>query len=149
MRLERTTIVPAPLERVFLFFSDPKNLGLITPPSMGFRILEGPERPLRAGDRIRYRIRVGGLPLTWVTRITAWDENRRFADLQEKGPYANWHHTHEFEAVEGGVKMTDIVEYELPFGRLGALFGGWFVRRQLARIFDYRAKVIRDYFTPQ
>ncbi|HET8797477.1 MAG TPA: SRPBCC family protein [Thermoanaerobaculia bacterium] len=144
--LERTTRIDAPLAEVFEFFSTPANLGRITPPSMGFRITAGPERRLQEGDRIDYAIRVFGLSMRWTTRITLWREREVFADLQERGPYRYWHHTHTFRAADGGVEMHDRVEYELPFGFLGRLFGGPIVRRQLDAIFAYRAEAIRNIF---
>ena len=145
-RLERTTRIRADRARVFDFFSAPENLGRITPPEMRFRIIEGPGRRLREGDRIRYSIRVMGLPVSWTTRIVSWQEGEAFADLQEKGPYRYWLHTHTFRDVGGEVEMTDVVEYELPFGILGRLFGSLLVKRQLDAIFNHRGKVITDVF---
>jgi hypothetical protein len=114
---------------------------------MGFRIVKSPGRGLREGDVIDYRIRVFGLPLRWRTRIVSWREREAFADLQESGPYRYWLHTHAFRSLEGGVvEMTDVVEYELPFGRIGDLFGARLVARELAAIFDFRAAVIAENF---
>lgn len=144
--LDQTTFIAAPLAEVFAFFSAPENLGRITPPGMGFRITKGPGRQLQEGDRIDYSIRILGLPMRWTTRITLWREGEAFADLQERGPYRYWHHTHTFREVDGGVEMHDRVEYELPFGFLGRLAGGPIVRRQLAAIFAYRAAAIREIF---
>lgn len=144
--LERTSFIDASIVRVFAFFSDPQNLAKITPPSLGFQIVEAPQRRLQEGDRIVYRIRVNGVPVRWVTHITSWEEGKSFSDFQEKGPYRLWHHLHTFESKNGGVEMKDRVEYELPFGFLGAFFGGWFVRRQLKRIFDFREQTIRATF---
>ena len=146
MILERLTTVEAPLERVFQFFSDPRNLGKITPPAMGFQIVSAPDRALREGDRIEYKIKVLGVPLRWVTLITSWRENESFSDFQEKGPYRRWLHTHTFRAVGGGTEMRDRVEYELPLGWAGELAAGWFIRLQLRGIFDYRAKAIHAEF---
>ena len=146
MILERDTTVDAPLEKVFEFFSDPRNLGKITPPAMGFQIVSAPDRALAEGDRIEYRIKVLGLPLRWVTLITTWRQNESFSDLQEKGPYRRWLHTHTFRASGGKVQMHDRVEYELPLGWLGQLAAGWFIRRQLQAIFDYRAQAIHNAF---
>lgn len=146
MTFERTTSVASPVAEVFAFFSNPKNLARITPPSVGFTIVSAPERSLRAGDRIEYRIRIAGVPLTWVTLINTWDENRSFSDSQEKGPYRRWLHTHSFEEVNGRTVMLDHVDYDLPLGFLGRLFGGWFVRRQLKQIFEYREKIIKEVF---
>jgi len=144
--LDRETIVRAPLPEVFAFFSRPENLARITPPDLGFRIVRGTNRTLRARDRIEYRIRVSGFPLAWITLITEWVENVRFSDLQEKGPYRYWLHTHVFESVAEGVRMRDRVEYELPFGLPGELLGAPFVLRSLNRIFDYRSRVSAEIF---
>lgn len=144
--LERETFVPAPRAEVFSFFADPNNLARITPRSLGFEIVDGPRRPLRRGDRIRYRIRLLGIPIPWVSRITEWEEGIRFVDEQERGPYRRWRHEHTLRDVKGGVMMLDRVEYELPLGALGRLFGGWWVRRNLNHIFEYRTRAIREFF---
>ena len=142
MIFERTTILPAPLPRVFEFFSEPENLARITPPATRFRIVAGPQRRLREGDRIDYALRVFGLPFRWRSRIDAWRENELFADVQERGPYKSWRHTHTFREVAGGVEMHDVVEYELPFGWLGRAVAGRLVRRELEKIFEYRGRAV-------
>jgi ligand-binding SRPBCC domain-containing protein len=146
MILERTTIINAPLERVFDFFCRPENLALLTPPAVRFEIRERPAGPMEAGSRMAYRIRVAGIPLNWVSRITAWNPGRSFIDAQVSGPFRKWVHTHTFTARGSSVEMGDRVEYELPFGILGRLVAGWFVRRQLQGIFGYREKKIREIF---
>jgi ligand-binding SRPBCC domain-containing protein len=143
---EQTTLLAAPLDEVFRFFSAPQNLAVLTPPKMRFRITDGPDRPLREGDRIDYEIRILGIPLQWRTRITAWRENEMFADLQERGPYKLWLHTHTFRAVPGGVEMHDRVDYELPFGWLGRLVAGWWVEREIRGIFAFRERAMAARF---
>jgi ligand-binding SRPBCC domain-containing protein len=67
----------------------------------------------------------------------------RFVDAQLRGPYALWVHTHTFEADgPNAVVISDDVRYALPFGPLGALAHAAFVRRDLERIFDYRAQAV-------
>jgi ligand-binding SRPBCC domain-containing protein len=145
--LERETFVAAPRSQVFAFFSDPQNLARITPPSLGFEIVEAPSRPLRAGDRIHYRIRLLGLlRVPWISKITAWREGTYFVDEQERGPYRSWRHEHALHAAGRGVLMIDRVEYDLPLGTVGRLFGERWVRRNLREIFDYRAHAIREIF---
>jgi ligand-binding SRPBCC domain-containing protein len=139
---ERTTILPAPLPRLFEFFSEPGNLARITPPATRFRVVDGPQRRLREGDVIDYQLRVFGIPIRWRSRIDAWRENEMFADVQVRGPYKAWRHTHTFREVDGGVAMHDVVEYELPFGLLGRLVAGWLVRRELEKIFEYRGQAV-------
>ncbi len=144
MTFEKTTFIAAPIGEIFRFFAAPQNLARITPPSMRFRVTNGPD--LREGDRIEYQLRLLGIPVRWRTRITLWREHEAFADLQERGPYRYWLHTHTFREVEGGVSMHDRVDYELPLGLLGKAVAGWWVRRELRKIFDYREQVIRAHF---
>lgn len=136
--LERSQRVAAPLSEVFAFFSDPGNLARITPPWLRFRILAQPPEPLAAGSRLEYRISWTFLTLRWVTRITRWEPPWQFQDVQEKGPYKTWIHTHRFTEDPGGVTIHDRVEYALPLGPFGRLAHRLRVRRQLEEIFDYR-----------
>ncbi|MFN2240206.1 MAG: cyclase, partial [Thermoanaerobaculia bacterium] len=56
-------------------------------------------------------------------------------------------HRHTFQPMDDGkVLVTDRVDYELPLGVVGRLAGGFWVRRQLRRIFDYRTEIIRREF---
>lgn len=147
MTFERTVFVPAPVDEVFAFFSDAKNLATLTPPKMRLTfttMLDGPPRP---GDRISYRLRVFGVPIRWTTRFETWRHNESFSDAQERGPYKSYMHTHTFRAVNGGTEMHDHIEYELPLGILGRLFGGGLVARELGMLFDYREKQIARIFT--
>ena len=65
----------------------------------------------------------------------------RFVDAQLHGPYALWHHTHEFEPhPDGGTLMRDTVRYALPYGPLGEVAHRLFVARDLREIFAFRAR---------
>jgi ligand-binding SRPBCC domain-containing protein len=83
-----------------------------------------------------------GVPLGWRTRISVWEPTSRFVDEQEAGPYAYWHHLHEFEPEGDGTRMRDQVTYRLPMGPLGELAHALWVQRQLRTIFDYREGAI-------
>jgi ligand-binding SRPBCC domain-containing protein len=145
-RLERTQVVPRPVEEVFPFFADAANLGELTPPFLGFTILTPSPIDMKPGTLIDYRIKLHGIPMKWRTRIEELVPNERFVDVQLKGPYKTWRHLHTFRAVPGGTELGDVVDYELPLGPLGGLAHAVMVRRQLATIFDYRATVMRARF---
>ncbi len=147
--LERTQSIGAPISEVFAFFSQPANLGRLTPPWLNFRIHGNSPQALAPGARIEYRIRWLALTLRWVTRISRWSPPVEFQDVQEKGPYRTWRHTHRFDpATGGGVVIRDRVEYELPLGILGRLAHRLVVRRQLEAVFDYRAAAVTRLFAP-
>ena len=137
--LERRQWLAVPAERAFAFFSDARNLEAITPPWLRFRVLTPGAIEMGEGTLIDYRLRLHGLPLTWRTRIEVWEPPHHFVDLQLRGPYALWEHTHTFAPVgEDAVVIADRVRYALPLGRLGELARRVFVQRDLDRIFDHR-----------
>jgi ligand-binding SRPBCC domain-containing protein len=142
-QLERSQRIGRPLPEVFEFFADAANLEAITPPFLRFRIVTPLPLEMRTGARIEYRLSLWGAPLRWRTLISCFEPNRRFIDEQESGPYAYWHHLHEFEP-EGpaATRMLDRVSYRLPFGPLGRLAHALWVERQLRVIFDYRTAAI-------
>src|SRR5690349_25053619 len=98
--LSATQLIPRPPDQVVPFFEDPRNLGRLTPASMGFEFLTD-DFAMREGLEIRYRIRpLFGIPATWATTITEADPPRGFVDIQSKGPYRQWEHHHRFEAID-------------------------------------------------
>ncbi len=145
-RLEKVTFVPRRRDEVFAFFSEAHNLERITPPFLKFHILTPGPIPMRAGTLIEYELTLHGVRMRWKTLIEEFVEGEYFVDLQLKGPYKVWRHRHTFEEVEGGTRMTDRVDYELPFGVLGRMVHWLFVRRQVEGIFEYRNEVIGKEF---
>jgi ligand-binding SRPBCC domain-containing protein len=130
--------IPLPREQLFPFFSDARNLAVITPPGMGFRIRTPQPIVMGEGTLIDYTVRVAGLPVRWRTLISHWDPPHEFADEQLRGPYALWRHQHRFTALAPSVtQMDDAVLFRLPLVPLGNVVLP-FVKRELRRIFRYR-----------
>lgn len=144
--IQRKQWVSAPLEKVFEFFSDASNLEVLTPPWLKFRIVTPTPIAMHTGAKIEYRIDWRVVPIRWQTEIVEWSPPHRFVDLQLRGPYKAWHHTHTFAAVDGGTLMHDIVRYALPLGPLGSLAHKLAVRRDVERVFDYRAERVAALF---
>ena len=141
--LIREQRVELPLESTFEIYGDALNLEEITPPWLGFRVTTPAPIEMRAGTVIEYRLRLHGIPVRWKTRIETWEPPHRFVDVQLSGPYALWHHTHEFEPLgEGAALIRDRVRYRIRFGPFGRLALALFVRRDLERIFDYRREAV-------
>ena len=141
--LERSQRVEVPAERAFDFYVDALNLEPMTPPWLHFEVTTPGEPVLRQGARLDYKLRLHGVPVHWQARIEAWEPPERFVDIQVKGPYALWEHTHLFEKDgDGATVIHDRVRYAIPLGPLGALAHRLFVRRDLERIFDYRRDAV-------
>ena len=144
--LTREQVIHRPLDEVFAFFAKPENLAKITPDTVGFVILTPTPISMQVGAVIDYTIKVFGLRRYWTTMISDYKPPHKFVDVQLKGPYEFWHHTHTFEACAEGTIVRDTVRYVLPFGWLGRLAHALVVKRQLRQIFDFRSKVIEDFF---
>jgi ligand-binding SRPBCC domain-containing protein len=140
--LHREQVLPGTPEQVFPFFADAHNLERITPPLLRFRVVTPEPIEMAVGTFIQYRLRLRGVPVRWNTLIQAWDPPHRFVDVQVKGPYRLWHHTHEFAAVDGGTLMRDTVRYDIGFGPLGLLADRVLVAKDLKSIFDYRVDAV-------
>jgi ligand-binding SRPBCC domain-containing protein len=139
-------LVGRPVNEVFAFFSDANNLEAITPRHLKFQILTpGPIR-LAAGARIDYQLKLYGIPVKWATLIESWEPPNEFVDVQLRGPYRLWRHTHRFLAEGTGTRILDDVAYELPLGPLGRMVDVLWTRREVAKIFDYRTEVIARRF---
>lgn len=141
---EKRTRINAPPEAVFAFHELPDALERLTPPFESARVLEKTPH-IKAGARVVLLTRIGPMNARWVAEHTAYEQGRMFKDRQVTGPFAKWEHTHLFEPDgEGGSWLIDRIDYELPMGALGRLFGGGFARRKLERLFEFRHRVTKE-----
>jgi uncharacterized protein YbjT (DUF2867 family)/ligand-binding SRPBCC domain-containing protein len=146
--LHSTQTVKADLERVWAFFSDARNLGRVTPRSMAWD-LHTPDPMTEPGATIEYTVRpLFGVPVGWRTRIADVQAPVGFVDVQDKGPYRSWVHEHRFTPVQGGVRVDDHIEYEMPLGPLGSLAHRVAVRAQLEQLFAFRATAVGQIMEP-
>ena len=135
------------MDEAWSFFSDPRNLAIITPPSLGLRITSEPGEKMYAGMIITYRVSpVLGIPLRWITEITHVDEPNLFVDEQRFGPYRFWHHQHHFREIEGGVEIRDLVHYSPFIGPFDVVINEMVAKKKLREIFGYRRNYLQKEF---
>ncbi len=147
--LTRSLTLDLPMARVFDFFADAGNLERITPHELNFHILTPQPIDIKQGTLIDYTLRVRGVPIKWRTEISVWEPPFRFVDQQLCGPYKQWIHTHTFtELSPSQTLMEDEVRYRLPLEPLGDV-AHFFVKSELAYIFDYRQKVVAELLNSQ
>src|SRR6188768_620188 len=126
-------VLPISNKQAWNFFSSPKNLAFITPQRLDFEILSvsGGEK-MHTGQIIGYNITVFPfVRMYWETEITDVQEPLSFTDIQRKGPYTHWRHRHTFRKIDGGVEMTDELEYAVPLGLIGRLANFLVVEKEL------------------
>ncbi|MFT3743949.1 MAG: SRPBCC family protein [Pyrinomonadaceae bacterium] len=143
-RLLREQTLHLPIAEVFDFFADAGNLERITPPELNFHIITPRPIDIKQGTLIDYQLKMRGIPMKWRTEISVWEPPFRFVDQQLRGPYRQWIHTHTFtELAPTQTLMEDEVRYRLPFEPLGDI-ANYFVKGELAYIFDYRQKIVTE-----
>ena len=140
--------IPVDIDTAWQFFSSPHNLGAITPADISFTVTSKYSgNTMYPGQIIEYTLKpLPGMRFYWMTEITHVSDKNFFVDEQRFGPYSLWHHQHHFTIIEGGVEMTDIVHYKIPYWFIGNIANSLLVRKQLQKIFAFRFKVIQDKF---
>jgi ligand-binding SRPBCC domain-containing protein len=165
-RYRRSTWIDAPIETVWSAHSNVGGLLAVTPSWLDLRVEElrddsgtsiGRDAELLTGYEIDLSLKPLGVGprRSWTSRIVARERVSRegsaeseeidtamFRDRMTRGPMAHWEHTHRFEAVDGGTRMIDAVEYRLPPGRLGAAVSD-VAKFGLAPAFWYRHRTTR------
>ena len=135
--------VKRPLTEVFSFFSNAHNLAEITPPELHLNVLTPAPIEMSAGTLIDYRLKLHGIPIRWQTEIIEWNPPHGFVDVQRRGPYRLWRHTHTFSETDNGVIVNDLVVYAVWGNQI---INKYFVRPDIEKIFAYRSKQLEEIF---
>ena len=139
--------IPITLKEAWSFFSDPKNLAVITPPELDFTVTSNPPASMYPGLIITYTVRpLLNIKTPWVTEITHVQEPSYFVDEQRSGPYKLWHHQHHFQQTSCGVYMEDIVHYSFGLPLIDSALNALIVEPQIKKIFEYRKRKIEALF---
>ncbi len=110
----------------------------LTPPWEDVAVLEKTDG-LEDGSRVVIRTKIGLVPMTWLIEHRDYRDEKQFCDIQIKGPFKHWEHTHTF--VPDGPNacfLEENVKFLLPMGTLGEVLGNEFVIRRLENLFEYR-----------
>ena len=143
MRFVKESRIGASAETVFAFHEAKDAFERLQPPWQETEIIKPPSS-LAVGTRVVLRTKIGPCWQTIEAEHVAYEPGRMFADEMTRGPFASWVHKH-IVTPRGPHEstLTDDIEYELPLGALGKLFGAAFARRELERLFAYRHEVTR------
>ncbi len=135
-----------PIEKTYSFFKEAKNLELLTPDFLKFRVLNQSPKEIQKGAKINYCLWLRCIPFWWQSQIVDWEPNHHFSDKQLHGPYAHWFHSHEFIEKNGGTLIRDKISYRAPFGVIGDVISDIFIKKDLEKIFSYRKRMIEEIF---
>lgn len=138
MTFTKQVRIASPADRVYAWHDRPGTFERLTPPWERIRIVDRGDG-IRNGSRLIFDLLKGPLAIRWEALHRDCRPGRSFTDVQDRGPFAEWEHTHEMEpeTAESSV-LTDRIHYRLPLAVAGKLLGGAHVRRELKRMFQYR-----------
>ena len=137
-----SSLINAPVNRVWEFHERPDILTLLTPPWQPVEVLRR-EGGLGVGAISEFRLWLGPIPIDWLARHTECEPYQYFVDEQIKGPMQSWVHRHQFQGENGQTRLTDSINYELLTGTpLETILGLW-VNSRLEEMFRYRHQVTK------
>jgi len=137
----RRSRINAPAAEVYAWHALPDALERLTPPGERVKVIEK-SGGIEKGARVVLEFGRWPFERRWIAEHQDYEEGRYFSDLQVSGPFAYWKHRHTFEPDGADACfLEDRVEYALPFGIFGRWVAGWYVRRKLEKLFEYRHQV--------
>ena len=138
--------VPVSAQALFEWHLRPGAFERMAPPWDQARVISNDG--VRNGGRAVIEIPFGPTKRQWIAEHKEVMPGRGFVDEQIDGPFAYWRHEHRItELGDDRSALEDHIEYRLPLGAVGHLFGSGIAERRLERMFAYRHEVLVDDLT--
>ncbi|MEQ9219309.1 MAG: SRPBCC family protein [Cyclobacteriaceae bacterium] len=96
-------------------------------------------------ESVTWRAKHFGMYQKLSTKITEFDRPKFFVDEMVKGAFKRFRHEHHFMAIHGCTLMTDIFDYQSPFGMLGKLVDMLILKRYITKLLEKRNKTIKEF----
>jgi uncharacterized protein (TIGR01777 family) len=95
-------------------------------------------------EEVKLEINLGLASMHWHLKHIDCIPGKQFSDTQISGPFHYYKHDHLVEALSPFTSLLiDRLEFELPFGLLGNVCGGFFIKPKLERLFRYRHQITK------
>lgn len=144
LNFQYSSLINAPVEKVWQFHERKDILELLTPPWQPVKVIRR-EGGLGVGAITEFRIMLLIIPVIWIAEHIECQTNKVFVDQQISGPMKSWLHRHQFAFENEQTRLTDTIEYEIPGGWLAEFLLGWWVDSRLQDMFRYRHQITKEY----
>lgn len=128
-RLEQSTEVRAPIERVHDFLVELDNFAAIFPGSVVTK--KNFQGNPKVGDTYDISGDVAGQRLKATMRFIELVPNAMIVSEQVSGDFKSFRDTVIFEKTDGGTRLTETWEYEPPYSFLGKILDAVKIRREM------------------
>ncbi len=116
--------VKAPVDTVFTYFARPEHVSdQMSDKGVGMTVIPMDiKEGMGVGTTFRIISDFGGKRLEWDCETTVFVRNDTIGAKQIEGPFKKWGITNKFDELgENLTRVTMTVDYEMPFGPLGAI----------------------------
>ncbi|KAG0511260.1 MAG: hypothetical protein NPMRD1_240008 [Nitrosopumilales archaeon] len=116
--------IKAPINTVFTYFARPEHVSdQMTEKGVGMTVIP---MDIKAGMGVGTTFRIigdfNGKRLEWDCETTEFDREEKIAAKMIEGPFKRWEISNQFKSLgENLTRVTMTVDYEMPFGPLGAI----------------------------
>ncbi|TDW47026.1 ligand-binding SRPBCC domain-containing protein [Flavobacterium sp. 270] len=99
---------------------------------------------INENETVTWRGKHFGFYLTHKSRIIKMDLYDYFLDEMEEGKFKSFKHQHIFKEINGVTIMTDLLQYETPFGIIGRLFDFFLLKKHMTNFLLQRNKILTE-----
>lgn len=138
-----TTIIKADINTVFDLSRD-IDLHQKSTFKTGEKAIAGKTSGLiELGETVTWRAKHLGFYQTHTSKIIEMEKPNKFTDVMLKGRFKSFKHQHIFKQEGKNTIMTDILEFESPFGIIGKLFNRFFLKNYMRNFLLERNAMIK------
>lgn len=142
-QIQLTTKISAPISTVF-DLSRSIDLHKISTQHTNEEAIAGRTSGLiNFGESVTWRAKHFGVYQTLTSKITAFENPNFFVDEMQSGIFKSFKHQHLFSEEQNETVMTDIFEYQSPFGILGKLADKLFLKMYMTQLLEKRNQTIK------
>lgn len=99
---------------------------------------------IELNETVTWKAKHLGFYQTHRSKIIEIEKPYRFTDVMLKGRFKSFRHQHLFKKEGQNTIMTDILEFEAPFGIIGQLFNYFFLKNYMKRFLLKRNEMIKS-----
>ena len=139
------TFINAPIERCFDLSRSVELHQLSTQQTQEKVVAGRMEGLMELGETVTWRAKHFGVWQNLTAKITAFDRPYFFCDEMVAGAFKSFRHEHTFEQTAKGIRMTDLFDFESPFGLLGKLTNHLVLMNYMRQLLLERNQVIKNF----
>lgn len=96
-------------------------------------------------ESVTWRAKHFGVYHILTSKITEFRQPHYFSDEMVSGIFKSFKHEHHFKDFNNGTLMTDVFEYESPYGFLGKLADHIFLKNYMTKFLAARNQIIKKF----